>query len=174
MALDPLTAIAGPESSYGANTQNPTSSASGVWQDISSTWQQASCAVGDCGVYATANDAPYSVQAAANAWLYNQQGFQPWTSGDPALAADIQAAGGPGAYAQPGTLSTNPATYAALDQAGGLQSYFSSNGVSTNAGVGTLTVSSPSGSVAVSNTGSTAPGFAPHMGCLRSRPVISA
>ncbi len=129
--LNPLTAIAGPESSFGQNTVNPDSSARGIWQDLSETWQGACSAVqgGSCG-YATANDAPASVQAAANAWLYNQRGFQPWTCancGDNVLVQEIANAGGASAFAPQGSLSQNPADYASLDTPAGLQAYFSAN-----------------------------------------------
>lgn len=139
MALNPLTEIAGPESSYGANLYNPKSSATGVWQDISSTWSENLQAIGlNPSQYPTAAAAPLSVQAAVNANLYNTRGFQPWTVGDPTLAQNIAAAGGPGAFAAPGTLSTNPADYASLDQPGGLQSYFASDGSSAPAGGSSL------------------------------------
>lgn len=154
MPLDPLTMIAGPESSYGTNLQNPTSTASGVWQDINSTWTSGLSAIGgNPAQYPTAISAPASVQAAVNAYEYNTYGFQPWTIGDPTLAADIAAAGGPSAFAAPGTLSTNPATYASLDQPGGLAAYFASNGATVPAGAGT-----PAQTTTASFTGQT---FAP-------------
>lgn len=129
MALNPLTQIAADESSYGTNLQNPSTTASGVWQDVNGTWTQAITAIGySPQQYPTALSAPASVQAAANAWLYNQQGFAPWTIGNQTLAADIAANGGPAAYAVPGTLSTNPADYASLNQPGGLTQYFASTG----------------------------------------------
>jgi hypothetical protein len=129
MALDPFTAIAGPESSYGNNLYNPSSSATGIFQDIHSTWTSAVQAIGlSPSQYPTAAQAPPSVQFAANAYLYNTQGFQPWTIGDSTLSNNIASAGGTGAFAQPGTLSTNPADYAYLDQPGALQNYFSSGG----------------------------------------------
>src|SRR4051812_44375681 len=101
MPLNPLSAIAGPESQFGQNTVNPLSSARGTFQDLTATWREACGAIqgGSCG-YATANDAPQSVQFAANAWLYNQRGFQPWASDQP-LQSEIANAGGPSAFAPP-------------------------------------------------------------------------
>ena len=96
MALDPLTAIAGAESSYGTNLFNPTSSATGIFQDLGSTWQSTLTAIGgNPSQYPTAASAPASVQFAVNSYLYNTQGFAPWTVGDPTLAAQIQAAAEP-------------------------------------------------------------------------------
>jgi hypothetical protein len=126
VALNPLVAIAGPESSFGTNLYNPTSSATGIWQDLTGTWDYALQGIGlSPSQYPTAASAPPSVQAAANAYLYNQQGFGPWAPYDPTLAGQIAAAGGTGAYAAPGSLSTNPADYASLDQPSGLQAFFS-------------------------------------------------
>lgn len=139
MTLNPLTEIAGPESSYGANLYNPQSSATGVWQDISSTWRENVAAIGlSPSQYPTAASAPLSVQAAVNANLYNTRGFQPWTVGDPTLTRNITAAGGPSAFAAPGTLSTDPADYASLDQPGGLQAYFAGSGTTAPAGGSSL------------------------------------
>ena len=132
MALNPLVAIAGPESSNGANLYNPASSATGIWQDLQGTWASTLPNIGvSPSLYPTAASAPASVQAAANAYLYNTQGFAPWAPYDPTLASNIAAAGGASAYAAPGTLSTNPADYASLDQPGGLANFFSSQGSST-------------------------------------------
>jgi hypothetical protein len=126
MPLNPLTLIAGAESNYGTKTINPESSARGVWQDLTRTWQEYSCAVGYCGTYATANDAPYSVQAAANAYGFNKYGFQPWSSNQ-VLMSEVANAGGASAFSAPGTLSTSVSDYSSLDSAGGLQAYFNNN-----------------------------------------------
>jgi type IV secretion system protein TrbL len=163
--LDPLTAIAGPESSYGQTLYNPTSSATGIFQDITPTWDQAITAIGySPSQYPSAASAPASIQFAANAWIYNTQGgFNSWTIGDPTLAANIQAAGGSSAFAAPGTLSTNPATYAGLDQSGGLQAYFANAATGTqianNSGGGTATVTTPTGTLTVTSpaTGTAGP-----------------
>jgi hypothetical protein len=126
VALNPLAIIAGPESSFGTNLYNPTSSATGIWQDLTGTWAYALQGIGlSPSQYPTAASAPPSVQAAANAYLYNQQGFAPWAPYDQALAQQIAALGGPSAFMPPGSLSTNPADYAALDQPSGLQAFFS-------------------------------------------------
>jgi hypothetical protein len=132
VALNPLSVIAGPESSFGTNLYNPTSSATGIWQDLTGTWDYALQGIGlSPSQYPTAASAPPSVQAAANAYLYNQQGFGPWAPYDPTLAQQIAASGGTSAFMPPGSLSTNPADYASLDQPSGLAAFFSqSNGSS--------------------------------------------
>ena len=161
MALDPLTAIAGAESSYGTNLFNPTSSATGIFQDLSSTWQSGLTAIGgNPSQYPTAASAPASVQFAVNSYLYNTQGFAPWTVGDPALAAQIAAAGGASAFAAPGTLSTNPSAYATLDQPGALAGYFGSNGGTAvaSAGGSGLTVTSTAGTAGAATAGTAAAG----------------
>jgi hypothetical protein len=161
MALDPLTAIAGAESSYGTNLFNPTSSATGIFQDLSSTWQSGLTAIGgNPSQYPTAASAPASVQFAVNSYLYNTQGFAPWTVGDPALAAQIAAAGGASAFTAPGTLSTNPSAYAALDQPGALAAYFASNGGTavTGGGGDGLTVTSTAGTTGAATAGTATAG----------------
>src|ERR1700761_3779643 len=107
MALNPLALIAQDESANGTQLKNPNSSASGIFQDINATWVASLTAVGgDPNKYPTALSAPPSLQAAANAYLYNTQGFGPWASNQ-TLAADIAASGGTSAFIQPGQLSTN-------------------------------------------------------------------
>ena len=62
--------------------------------------------------------APVSLQAAAAAYLYNdQQGWTPWESNTQLMSA-IQAAGGTSAFAAPGQLATTQSSYTALDNAG--------------------------------------------------------
>jgi len=160
MAFDPLTAIAGPESSYGTNLFNPTSSATGIFQDLTS--QSGLSAIGgNPSQYPTAASAPASVQFAVNAYLYNTQGFTPWTIGDPTLAAQIQADGGTSAFAAQGSLSTNPAEYAALDQPGALAGYFQTNGTSlAGAGGSGLTVTPVSATTAPGADGGVTAGTA--------------
>jgi TrbL/VirB6 plasmid conjugal transfer protein len=137
-SLSPLTLIAQFESTYGTNTVNvsPGSSASGIFQDQTGTWAQALslCACGTTAQYPTAGSAPTSLQFAANAALYNADGFGPWTCPgcDPPLAAALAADGGAGAF--PTNLSTNPADYASVDASGGLASYFTSTGGTLTAG----------------------------------------
>jgi hypothetical protein len=128
-SLNPITAIIGPESSNCTNMYNSGSSATGCGQMLQGTWNQIAPQIGvSTAQYPTMASAPLSYQFAATAALYNQQGFGPWAPYDPKLAANIAANGGASAYAQPGTLSTNPADYASLDQPGGLQNYLNSNG----------------------------------------------
>jgi hypothetical protein len=142
-SLSPLSIIAYYESSDGTNLQNPNSSATGTFQDLQSpaapTWAQALqlCGCGTISQYPQAIDAPNSVQFAANAALYNAEGFQPWTVGDPQLAAAIQADGGPSAFAT--NLSTDPATYASVDTASGLAAYFAANQTGTGTATATCT-----------------------------------
>ncbi len=128
--LNPATAVAGPESSFGQNTQNPTSSASGDYGFLTSTWQQDLAAIGgNTTQYPTAVSAPNSVQTAVFAYEYNTRGFSAWTcpNCDPVFTQELANNGGPSAYAAPGSLSTNPTDYASLDTPGGLQAYFASN-----------------------------------------------
>ena len=88
--------------------------------------------------------APASLQTAVASYLYNQYGFQPWTVGNATLAADIQAAGGSGAFEAPGTLSTNPSAYAAADTES-LGSFFGTGGTAIARAGGTgLTVTTAS------------------------------
>ena len=130
MALSPITAVAGPESSFGTNLQNPNSTASGIYGFLQTTWQQDLQAIGgSVAQYPTAISAPSSLQTAVFAYEYNTRGFSAWTCPgcDAVLTQEVTNAGGPGAYAAPGTLSTNPADYASLDTAAGLQAYFNDN-----------------------------------------------
>ncbi len=60
---------------YGA--QNPSSSASGAYQFIDSTWRNVSVRSGHPG-YATAAHAPWYVQDAVAMWLYNNGGRSAW------------------------------------------------------------------------------------------------
>ncbi|MGD8151155.1 transglycosylase family protein [Ornithinimicrobium sp. Y1694] len=69
-----LEAIKQCESGGSYTAQNPTSTASGAYQFLDSTWQSMSSAAG----YARAVDAPESVQDAAAIELYNAQGTTPW------------------------------------------------------------------------------------------------
>jgi hypothetical protein len=155
--LNPLTIIAEYESSYGTNLQNPTSSASGIYQDINSTWAQALslCGCGTTSEYPTASSAPASVQTAANAALYNAQGFAPWTIGDQPLANAIAADGGASAFAT--NLSTDPVSYASLDTSAGLAAYFADDSslsvACTNCdGTGTGTLASAAAAAGVTGT----------------------
>jgi hypothetical protein len=131
--LNPLQLIATYESSGGTNagaTELPNSSATGIYQDISGTWSQALqlCGCGTTAQFPTAMSAPASVQTAANAALYNANGFSAWTCAgcNPALTAALAANGGASAYQT--QVSTNPADYASLDTTGGLAAYMAGSG----------------------------------------------
>lgn len=146
MPLSPITAVAGPESTFGTNLQNPNSSASGIYGFLTRTWQQDLTAIGgDPAQYPTAKSAPNSLQTAVFAYEYNTRGFSAWNCPgcDPVFTQELANAGGPSAFAAPGSLSINPTDYASLDTAGGLQAYFNSN--SGGSFVGAATVSSGGG-----------------------------
>lgn len=64
------------ESGNNYQAQNPSSSASGAYQFLTSTWRSLSASAG----YATAASAPASVQDAAALELYNQAGTSPWAA----------------------------------------------------------------------------------------------
>jgi hypothetical protein len=128
--LNPLTAIAGPESSFGTNLQNPNSSASGDFGIINATWQANLIAIGgDPAQYPTAISAPANIQAAVTAHLYNTRGFADYTCTgcDAVLTRNIADAGGPSAFLPQGSLSENPADYLSLNTPAGLQAYFNAN-----------------------------------------------
>lgn len=73
---DVLAKIRHCESGNNYQAQNPTSSASGGYQFLTSTWQSLSASAG----YATAKSAPAAVQDAAAIELYNAQGTAPWAA----------------------------------------------------------------------------------------------
>lgn len=82
--------------SGGQNIKNPKSTASGYFQFLDSTWKEIAPQVGiDIRKYPTAMSASYALQEAAATKLYEQRGFQPWTVGNPKLAAHLAAGGGP-------------------------------------------------------------------------------
>lgn len=64
------------ESAGNYQAQNPSSTASGAYQFLDTTWQSLEASAG----YARAADAPASVQDAAALELYTQQGTSPWTA----------------------------------------------------------------------------------------------
>lgn len=64
------------ESGNDYTAQNSSSSASGAYQFLTSTWQSLSASAG----YATAASAPASVQDAAALELYNEAGTSPWAA----------------------------------------------------------------------------------------------
>jgi hypothetical protein len=132
MPLDPLQFVAHFESSGNPIAQNAKSSSSGLTGFLDSTWQQWAQQVPGASQYDHAADAPASVQAAVFAADYNAQAFKDWTCAgcDAPLTAALANAGGPSAFAPPGTLSTNPASYAALNS--GFNAYFASNAVASD------------------------------------------
>ena len=71
-----LEAIKQCESGGSYTAQNPTSTASGAYQFLDTTWQGLSAAKG----YSKAKYAPASVQDAAALELYNQAGTPPWAA----------------------------------------------------------------------------------------------
>jgi hypothetical protein len=106
---DPLALIMGPESG-GKNLAPGTSStpegtpttASGFYQFLESTWREQAGKLGiDLAKYPTAYSAPANVQKAVAAQLYNEKGFQPWTT-DPRspIPGMIAARGGKEAFPQ--------------------------------------------------------------------------
>jgi type IV secretion system protein VirB6 len=160
-AINPLTVISQFESSGGTNTSCSATGACGIFQDVGSTWRQALGMIGiDPSLYPTANDAPASVQLAANAALINADGLQPWTCPgcDAPFAAYVASHGGPGAFQTSG-LDTNPTDYSTFDSSPAALSAFlngSDNGSvagdPTGGGVGggdTLTVANTNSPPAV-------------------------
>lgn len=87
------------ESGNNYQAQNPSSSASGAYQFLTSTWQSLSAAKG----YATAAQAPAAVQDAAALELYNQAGTAPWAASQACWSAL-------GAVPSTGSTSTSSST----------------------------------------------------------------
>ncbi|GAB3581281.1 transglycosylase family protein [Calidifontibacter terrae] len=71
-----LTKIRYCESGNNYSAQNPSSTASGAYQFLDSTWRGLSASAG----YSHAKDAPQSVQDAAALELYNSSGTAPWAA----------------------------------------------------------------------------------------------
>ena len=107
------------ESGNNYQAQNPSSSASGAYQFLNSTWQSLSASAG----YATAKSAPASVQDAAAIELYNAQGTAPWAASQ-------------SCWASLGAVSTT--------STGSAGSTGSATGTSTSAGTGTTTAGTTS------------------------------
>src|SRR5580658_4213149 len=78
--INPIPLIIQHESSGNPTAASSSSSASGLFQDLTGTWTQAlsDCGCGTTGQYPTAANAPASVQIAANSALIDQQGLSPW------------------------------------------------------------------------------------------------
>src|SRR5277367_2422406 len=113
--INPLGFIAYYESTYDPTAQSSSTSASGLFQDVTATWTQALTDCGTCGTisqYPTAASAPPSVQIAANAALINTQGLSAWLCNgcNPQFASLVAQAGGASGFATSG-LSTNPNDY---------------------------------------------------------------
>lgn len=72
-----LAQVAQRESGNNYQAQNPSTTASGAYQFINSTWQMAAAATGVGTQYATAADAPASVQDINALWLLRYAGGNP-------------------------------------------------------------------------------------------------
>lgn len=129
--IDPLPIISHFESANGSNTSCSSTGACGIFQDVASTWREALTGIGiDPSIYTNANMAPPSVQIAANNWLINNRGLQPWVcSGcDVAFTAYVNSHGGVGAFQTSG-LDTNVGDFILYDtNPGALQTYLNSEG----------------------------------------------
>ncbi len=144
--LNPLPLIIQAESSGNPTAQSNSSTSSGLAGEINATWATALQACGGaCGTtaqYPTAASAPASVQVAATNALINKNGLSDWLcpNCDAPFAAQVAAAGGPGAFQTSG-LDTNPANFSALDDSAGLNSFLASGGTPlSSGGLGTGTV----------------------------------
>ena len=105
---DPLSLISKYESG-GRNIKNPTSSASGPWQFLNSTWREMAPKEGvDINQYPTAMSAPVDVQKRVAQRLYNEQGYSPWAPYNPRLAAALRAPGVGGAVGRAGARAMQP------------------------------------------------------------------
>lgn len=71
------------ESGGNAKAQNPTSTASGLFQFLDTTWRSLDASAG----YARAKDAPVAVQERAFDELYAQMGTSPWLASKPCWSA---------------------------------------------------------------------------------------
>ena len=131
--INPLPLIIADESSGNPTAKNPNSTSSGLAGELNGTWAAALAACGGaCGTVAefpNAASAPAATQIAATNALINKQGLTPWLCAvcDPAFAAQVAAAGGPGAFQTAG-LDTNPADFLALDTPAGLAAFLAANG----------------------------------------------
>ncbi len=120
---DPLSLISKFESG-GRNIKNPTSSASGPWQFLDSTWRETAPKEGvDISQYPTAMSAPVDVQKRVAQRLYNERGYSPWAPYNSRLAAALRGpgvggAGRAGAGAMAPEFTPPPADDAALDTGG--------------------------------------------------------
>lgn len=101
-----LEAIKQCESGGDYSAQNPTSTASGAYQFLDTTWQGMDAAAG----YARAIDAPESVQDAAAIELYTEQGTTPWlASASCWQGMGFESTGGSGEAATTETTDTGDA-----------------------------------------------------------------
>lgn len=109
-----LEAIKQCESGGDYSAQNPTSTASGAYQFLDTTWQGMDAAAG----YARAIDAPESVQDAAAIELYTEQGTTPWlASASCWQGMGLESTGGSGEAATTETTADTAATDAAATDA---------------------------------------------------------
>ena len=110
--------IQGIESGGNPTAQNPTSTASGLFQDINATWRYALGLIGlSPSQYPTAKSAPSSVQYQANEALYNAQGLQPWAGDIPQIETQLGLPAG--SLGSSGTATTGSPTAATGQAQGG-------------------------------------------------------
>lgn len=135
-----LEAIKQCESGGNYQAQNPTSSASGAYQFLTSTWQSLDASAG----YATAASAPESVQDAAAVELYNAAGTTPWNASASCWSGNVSASTGSG------TSSTSSSS----DSSSSSTSTSASNASDTSSSGSTSTSSTSSSSGSTSSTSS--------------------
>jgi len=160
-AINPIPLIIQNGSSGNPTAQNAETTASGLFQDTSSTWAEAlaACNCGTRAQYPTAASAPSSVQIAANDALINQNGLSDWLCAgcDPTFAAQVAADGGVGAFQTSG-LDTNPADFASTDTAGGLADFLAANGAGVTE-TGIDETGQPTGAIAGTGAAANAAGI---------------
>lgn len=100
-----LEAIKQCESGGSYTAQNPTSTASGAYQFLTSTWRSLDASAG----YATAASAPASVQDAAALELYQQSGTTPWNASRGCWSGNVGASGATGSATSASTSTTSSA-----------------------------------------------------------------
>ncbi|YAL83375.1 transglycosylase family protein [Dermacoccaceae bacterium W4C1] len=136
-----LEAIKQCESGGNYQAQNPTSSASGAYQFLTSTWQSLDASAG----YATAASAPESVQDAAALELYNAAGTTPWNASASCWSGNVSASTGSG------TSSTSSSS----DSSSSSTSTSATNASDTSSSGSTSTSSTSSSSGSTNSTSST-------------------
>jgi type IV secretion system protein VirB6 len=126
-SINPFWLIAKYESDFGANQHNSTSTSSGLFGFLDSTWQSDLKAMGINGP-ASAYQADASLQFAVASYEMQQRGLSAWTCAgcDPALVAYLNAHGGVNNLDMSG-LNTDPNAWASLNDPGALENYFGQN-----------------------------------------------